>query len=445
MVAALDGHDAFTVMARMSAAADLLGATDAERKAALGTHHQPSAPTHPYGGAHAAMGASGPRTGALSEPMTFQQQQQMLLQQHQQEKKASRGTKRKADSRNPPGVKFLGKYVRVWWDAPFNNYFVGRVDHYSGEEKKYKVIYNEGTADEEWAFEDLESMKAAYCKIVPPPKTPVGVAGASALGGGASGPLTTFKPLSFEELEKRIKKSKTVYELDVIQGEITEHIDNINQALKFLDEQSDEERDELDDLSDSALPADAGGHEAAPEAPPVMTPEVTPEAPIEAPPQVTPEAPTEAAPEAPPEMMLEAAPEVTLEAVPEVLTEAPTEAAPEVPTEATPTTPFPPVAVRPDESTLAEVTVTPQQSRQEMPPAARSPRTLAIGQEDYVNTVPAPLNEERHAFVTPMIQMLIDAPDRLMYIEPDVGAAAAGGALSSNVDLVAPQENLSDV
>ena len=450
MVAALDGHDAFTVMSKMSAAAELLGATDAERKAALATQcPQLAAPTHPYGGAHAATNAPGSCTFVTPETMAFQQQQQHA-------EKPKRGTKRKAsDSRLPAGVKFLGKYVRVWWDAPYNSFFVGRVDHYSGEEQKYKVIYNQGTPDEEFAFEDLESMKAAHCKILPAPKLPASVAPELVPAGGASGLPSATTPFNMLNIEKRIKKAKTLYEIETLEGEISAHMRKINDALKMLDEQSDEERDDLN--TGAALPAANAGHQqgtTAPDAPFETPVGAQLAAPSEVPPAVPPAVPREEPLETTLEAPIGAPIGAPLEASVGVLTEVPASAPAgtplEVPTEAPPMTPVEPATDRANESPLAAVTVTPQQPRRETPPAARSPRALALEREEYVNTVPAPEpvpapvqpNVEHRTFGTPMIQMLIDAPERMMYTETTADEAPA---VHSDVDLVAADENLSDV
>jgi hypothetical protein len=226
---ALEGADARTVMLKMSAAGQLLGATEAELAAALASN-----------------GASGSAPAPSPAPATVEK------------KPPKRGLKRKAVEPPAPGTKFLGKHVRVWWGAPYNAFYVGHVvDYQPGS--GYRVVYNEGSPDEEHAQEDLDAMAPLSCKIVPAPKS------APTSRGAVQQPmeLPTKLPSVYnseawkaflKDKNVRIDRARSLEEITAVANELdagTVHLKAMIEALG-PDSDSDEEDEEKEDDADGA-------------------------------------------------------------------------------------------------------------------------------------------------------------------------------------------------
>jgi hypothetical protein len=209
---ALDGADARTVMTKMSAASALLGVTDAERAAALAT----SAPAR-RGGAPPV--PSAPKRKALApEP---------------------------APEQAIPGSRFLGKTVRVWWEEPYNAFFIGRAVEYQPATKTYTVVYNEGALDEEHAQEDLESMSPVNCKIVPPKKNALSakrprITPPTPPLGAARDNLDAYS----EAMDVRIKKTRNLKEVGLLSDELDARVAQLKAMLDDLGDDDDEDEDE---------------------------------------------------------------------------------------------------------------------------------------------------------------------------------------------------------
>ena len=226
---AVEGADARTVMLKMSAAAQLLGATEAEREAALNLSGV-ARPAHAPAGAPAPVGKAPPK----------------------------RGVKRKAVEPPAPGAKFLGKHVRVWWGEPYNAFYVGHVVDYQPADNTYKVVYNEGTLDEEHAQEALESMPALSCKVVVPPKNIM-----LKLKKGVKNPTSeTYADIPYkgmDELEVRIDKANSLEQISSLSSELDARVVQLKAMLEALgpDSDDDDEQAEGDDAEAAGGDADA--------------------------------------------------------------------------------------------------------------------------------------------------------------------------------------------
>jgi hypothetical protein len=222
---ALEGADARTVMLKMTAAGQMLGVSDAEREAALGL-------VNTFGSAPAPVKNAPPK----------------------------RGLKRKAVDPRPPGSKFLGKYVRVWWDAPYNAFFIGHVVDYTPG-IGYRVVYNEGTPEEENAQEDLEAMTPLSCRVVQIPKN------ASKPLGAYQQPMkrlmtTPAVPVedTLEHLEYRIDQARSLEEINLMANELDARTAKLKAMLEALGPESDDDDDNDDDKEkDDDAGAGAGG------------------------------------------------------------------------------------------------------------------------------------------------------------------------------------------
>jgi hypothetical protein len=202
---ALDGADARTVMTKMSEASALLGATNAERAAALAT----SAPAR--------------RGGAPPVPRV-------------QKRKAL------APAQAIPGTRFLGKTVRVWWGDPYNAFFIGRAVEYHPATKMYTVVYNEGALDEEHAQEDLESMSPANCKIVPATKNALlakRITPPTPPPGAARDNMDAY----YDTLDFRIKKSRNLKEVGMLSNELDARMAQLKTLLGDDDDDDDADDD----------------------------------------------------------------------------------------------------------------------------------------------------------------------------------------------------------
>lgn len=210
---ALEGADARTVMLKMSAAGQLLGVTEAEREVAL-----------------TLSGAAGSAPVPAAAPAPFEKAP------------PKRGLKRKAvEPPAFPGTKFLGKYVRVWWDEPYNAFYVGHVVDYQPADNTYKVVYNEGTLDEEHAQEDLEAMPPLSCKIVPAPKsapTPRGV---------VQQPMAHPTWDAFlKDKYVRMNRARSLEDISAVSSELDAGVARLKAMLEALGPDSDEDDDEDD-------------------------------------------------------------------------------------------------------------------------------------------------------------------------------------------------------
>jgi hypothetical protein len=219
---ALEGADARTVMLKMSAAGQLLGATEAERDSALGLCDA----TEP-----APVPAASPAAAPAAAPAAVDKAP------------LKRGLKRKAVEPLAPGTKFQGKYVRVWWGEPYNAFYVGHVVDYQPDHNTYKVVYNEGTPQEEHAQEDLESMPPLSCKVVAPPK--------STMPKPKVGPMTPPPCPAGDKLDAymnnidvRIDKANSLDEISALSGEIDARVVQLKAMLEALGPDSDSEEDE---------------------------------------------------------------------------------------------------------------------------------------------------------------------------------------------------------
>jgi hypothetical protein len=217
---ALEGADARTVMLKMSAAGQLLGATESELAAALAVN-----------------GASGftPATVEKAPP--------------------KRGIKRKAVGPPAPGTKFLGKHVRVWWGEPYNAFYIGRVVDYQPTNNAYNVVYNEGTLEEEHAQEDLESMPLHFCKVVAPPKSIM-----LKLKKGLNPTPIDYANIPYkgmDELEVRIDKANNLEQISSLSSELDARVEQLKAMLEALGPESDSESDSDDECDDKAAGDDA--------------------------------------------------------------------------------------------------------------------------------------------------------------------------------------------
>ena len=217
---ALEGADARTVMLKMSAAGQLLGATESELAAALAVN-----------------GASGfaPATVEKAPP--------------------KRGIKRKAVGPPAPGTKFLGKHVRVWWGEPYNAFYIGRVVDYQPTNNAYNVVYNEGTLNEEHAQEDLESMPLHFCKVVAPPKSIM-----LKLKKGLNPTPIDYANIPYkgmDELEARIDKANSLEQISSLSSELDARVVQLKAMLEALGPESDSESDSDDECDDEAAGDDA--------------------------------------------------------------------------------------------------------------------------------------------------------------------------------------------
>jgi hypothetical protein len=217
---ALEGADARTVMLKMSAAGQLLGATESELAAALTVN-----------------GASGftPATVEKAPP--------------------KRGIKRKAVGPPAPGTKFLGKHVRVWWGEPYNAFYIGRVVDYQPTNNAYNVVYNEGALNEEHAQEDLESMPSHSCKVVAPPKSIM-----LKLKKGLNPTPETYANIPYKgmnELEVRIDKANSLEQISSLSNELDARVVQLKAMLEALGPESDSESDSDSECDDEAAGDDA--------------------------------------------------------------------------------------------------------------------------------------------------------------------------------------------
>ena len=215
---ALEGADARTVMLKMSAAGQLLGATESELAAALAVN-----------------GASGftPATVEKAPP--------------------KRGIKRKAVGPPAPGTKFLGKHVRVWWGEPYNAFYIGRVVDYQPINNAYNVVYNEGTLNEEHAQEDLESMPLHFCKVVAPPKSIM-----LKLKKGLNPTPIDYANIPYkgmDELEVRIDKANNLEQISSLSSELDARVVQLKAMLEALGPDSESDAD--DERDDEAAGGDA--------------------------------------------------------------------------------------------------------------------------------------------------------------------------------------------
>lgn len=206
---ALEGVDARTVMLKMSAAGQLLGATEAELAAAL---------------------ASNDATGSASAPAPA----------HAKTAPPKRGIKRKAGE-PAPGTKFLGKHVRVWWGEPYNAFYIGHAVAYQPG-SGYRVVYNEGAPDEEHAHEDLEAMPPLSCKIVPAPKSASNPRGAAQ--HPMKRPMTPPPVPAGDNTDARIDKARNLEEITALTSELDARAARLKEMLQALGPDTDDDEEE---------------------------------------------------------------------------------------------------------------------------------------------------------------------------------------------------------